>query len=323
MKQLPKISIITPSYQQADYLEQTIVSVLEQGYPSLEYIVIDGGSTDGSVDIIKKYEAHLTYWVSEPDKGQTDAINKGLKKATGDVVAWINSDDIYCDGALHAIGKAFADSDADLIYGDVENFFPDGRTEVSVNNFEVLDFLSRVSIHQPGVFWKRSLHQQHGYLDESFYYLMDYDLWARLFFNCKHQHINKVITRFRVHDAAKTGNNPPGLYMDHRRVLSRFFNSLDNKVYKLKAQQLGLYENPNDVAYMLAHPPTEVELEKAFVTYVMNCIVQEYTFGHVALTNRLILKSLGMGPLGKKIIVALKNNIGLGKRLASKAEKRS
>lgn len=313
MEGLPKISIITPSYGQAAYIEDTIRSVIDQGYPDLEYIIIDGGSSDGSVDIIKKYETHLTYWVSEPDNGQTDAINKGLHKASGDIVAWLNSDDVYTAGTLMAIGKAFAaDPDVSLLYGDVENFYVDGRTERIANHFEVEDFLSRVSIHQPGVFWRRNLHQQLGYLDESFYYLMDYDLWARFFFNCKFQHIDKVMTRFRVHDEAKTGNNPPGLYMDYRRVLSRFWNSLPDNSFKAKAIELGIYANPENIVYPIEKVPNTDLLNRAFDTYVFNCIVQEYTFGNWASTNALVLKTLGTGSFTGKLKFLVKNNLGIG-----------
>ena len=120
MKNFPKISIVTPSYNQAEFLERTILSVLNQDYPNLEYIIIDGGSTDGSVEIIKKYEKYLAYWVSEKDKGQSDAINKGFQKSTGDILAWLNSDDTYLSGTLFKVVKAFQENpNADLIFGNI------------------------------------------------------------------------------------------------------------------------------------------------------------------------------------------------------------
>ena len=118
----PKISIITPSYNQGQFLEQTIVSVLGQNYPNLEYVIIDGGSTDNSVEIIKKYEQHLAYWVSEKDKGQADAINKGLKFCTGEIFNWLNSDDYLENGALYKIAAAFENPVIDMVAGVVRNF---------------------------------------------------------------------------------------------------------------------------------------------------------------------------------------------------------
>jgi len=115
---LPKISIVTPSFNQGQYIEETILSIVNQNYPNLEYIIIDGGSTDNTVEIIKKYEKHLAYWVSEKDKGQSEAINKGFRKATGDIVCWINSDDFFMPGSLLKVGERFAkDNSLDLLNG--------------------------------------------------------------------------------------------------------------------------------------------------------------------------------------------------------------
>lgn len=314
MSTLPKISIITPSYNQGGYIEETIVSIIGQGYPHLEYIIMDGGSTDKTVEAIKKYQEHITYWVSEKDKGQSDAINKGLKMATGDVVAWLNSDDIYTDGTLLAIGEAFANNpNKGIIYGDVESFFPDGKTEVWRNHFAPADFFSRVSIHQPGVFWRRKLHEAHGYLDASFYYLMDYDLWARLFFNVESMRMDKTLARFRVHDGAKTGQNPVGLYDDYRRVLSRIARSLPDGGLLSTLQKLDVYHNPEDAVYPAFRQLTEQEHRQLLDEYLNSYIQQEYTRGHIGNTNRLILQSLGMGHQAKKLKTLLKNNLGIGK----------
>lgn len=313
MTELPKISVITPSYNQGQFIEETITSVLDQNYPNLEYIIIDGGSKDESVDIIKKYESQLSYWVSEPDKGQTDAINKGLHKATGEIVAWLNSDDVYEPGTLQKIADAYqANPEAEVFLGDVQSFFPDGRTEVWVNSFEPEDFMNRVSIHQPGVFWKRELHGRYGFLDESFYYLMDYDLWMRLMFNCRLMKLDSVLTRFRVHDEAKTGQNPIGLYDDYRRVISRFANSIPDTYMKETMQRLDVYANDEDARYKIERSFTREELNTFLDNYIYNCIVQEYTRGSIGKTNALILKTLKGHKLSAKLKTFVKNNLGIG-----------
>jgi len=159
--ELKRISVVTPSYNQGQFLEETILSVLDQNYPNLEYMIIDGGSTDNSVDIIKKYEKYLTFWVSEKDNGQTYAINKGFNKASGDLVNWINSDDLLEDGALKMLGETLLEyPDADFIYGDYRAIDQYSNTiyqrKSAPYNKNCLYWGRQVS-SQPAVFFKRSM----------------------------------------------------------------------------------------------------------------------------------------------------------------------
>lgn len=298
MSDLPKISIVTPSYNQGKFLEETILSVITQNYPNLEYILIDGGSSDNSLDIIKKHEHSISYWISEKDKGQSEAINKGLQKATGDIVAWLNSDDLYTPNTLFNISKIFQENpDIDLIYGNVENFHSEkGSFVTNVSEFKPSDFLSRVSIHQPSVFWKRKVHHEIGYLDESLYYTMDYDLWARMFFRYKTKKINQVFSRFRIHSTSKTNNNPPGIYLDSRIVFSRFINSFPSKEYKEKMVDMNIYHNSDEKSYVISSPPAASQMKIIFDNYVFNCAIQEYSFGSRQKANRLFYKVLPIKP---------------------------
>lgn len=187
----PKISIVTPSLNQAEYIEQTICSVLDQGYPDLEYIIVDGGSTDGTVDIIRKYESHLAYWVSEKDSGQSNAINKGVKRATGDIIAYMNSDDYYLDGAFERVAAAHRDRpDVDLWHGRcriVDQFGSkvDERIGAIERYDEVLDlwdvWWKRRNFVQPEVFWTRRIGDRIGAFREDLYFVMDYEYWLRVF----------------------------------------------------------------------------------------------------------------------------------------------
>ncbi|MDP4268387.1 MAG: glycosyltransferase family 2 protein, partial [Bacteroidota bacterium] len=251
---LPKISIITPSFNQGKFIEETILSVINQNYPNLEYIIIDGGSTDNTIDIIKKYENKISYWISEKDKGQSDAINKGFKVASGEIIGWLNSDDLYLrpdisrndeKSTLLCVAEAFTKNpEIDLIYGDVENFNDKGETEYyHVNEFEPLDFLKRVSIHQPSVFWRKKIIEETGYLDENLHYTMDYDLWMRIFFTYKTLKINKIISKFRIHNSSKTNSNPKDMYMEYRKVFSRFICSIEKTKYIELLKELRIYDN--------------------------------------------------------------------------------
>lgn len=182
---LPLVSIVTPSYNQAQFIEETILSVLKQDYPNIEYIIIDGGSTDGSVEIIRQYEDRLAYWVSEPDRGQSHAINKGWQRSNGTILAWLNSDDIYKPNAVsRAVTTLLAHPTAGMVYGNCERVDAQGkRLTIKRPHSGALSEWVKLKcwIAQPTVFLRRSVLQQAGlFVDEQLEVVMDYDLWLRM-----------------------------------------------------------------------------------------------------------------------------------------------
>ncbi len=309
--ELPKISIITPSFNQGNFLEETILSVLSQNYPNLEYIVIDGGSEDQSVEIIKKHQEKIHYWVSEKDSGQSEAINKGLKQATGEIVAWLNSDDIFLKDTLHRVASLFLEHPSvELLYGDVENLDVDGSKKlISSPPFEPVSFLRKVNIHQPGVFWKRKLHENIGLLDESLYYLMDYDLWTRIFFNYECLKVNELFSQFRIHPHSKTTGNPEGLYLEYRKVLSTFINSLNRKELVSKLKVYGIYNNPDEKKYPVNISFTSAQTKTLLNMYIQQCAIQEYSFYRVKNANKLLIASFNVHTFFRTLEFLIKNNL--------------
>ena len=200
------VSIVTPSFNQAAYLEQTLLSVLEQDYADIEYLVIDGGSTDGSPDIIKKYASRLAYWISEKDSGQADAINKGMGRARGEIVAWLNSDDYYLPGAVTAAVKAFDENpDVAMVYADMLAVDERGQTfnTLRYRQLTLEDLLSFQIIGQPAVFMRRSAFEKAGGLDPSFHFLLDHHLWIRIAAQGRILHIPQTWAAARYHAKAK------------------------------------------------------------------------------------------------------------------------
>ena len=229
---LPKITIVTCSYNQGQFLEATILSVLKQHYPNLEYIVIDGGSTDNSVDIIKKYSSAFTHWRSEPDNGQSHAINKGFALATGDILGWLNSDDMLAPGALYAVSQAWAEMRPDVLTGNSDFVDENGNFErhwfAQEPRIEDLLTASAVTAPQPSTFWSRECWRKYGPLDEDFHWVMDYALWVRMAAGgVRWSILNKTLSLWRHHEDQKTKQLTRSVVyvQDTREMLSRFIKS--------------------------------------------------------------------------------------------------
>lgn len=208
----PRITIVTPSYNQGQFLEQTIDSVLSQNYPNLEYIIIDGGSNDNSIDIIKKYNRYISYWTSEKDNGQSDAINKGLAHATGKIFNWLNSDDYYEPGALNAIADGFASQpEKKIMCGYTHCFHHESFATSHTYRMGIRDTVAasvmNVEMNQPGSFYKMDVLQELGFLNPSLRYVFDSELWFRFLSKYGLQafgYTDALIANFRLHETSKS-----------------------------------------------------------------------------------------------------------------------
>jgi glycosyltransferase involved in cell wall biosynthesis len=234
----PKISIVTPSLNQGQFIEETIRSVFLQGYPDLEYIIIDGGSNDGSVDIIKKYEKWLTCWVSEPDRGQSHAINKGFNLSKGEIVAWINSDDLYLPDAFNHVSRFFIkNQQVHMVYGFCRVI---DEKDIDTSRLYVppdfnLDRLVQkgVDIPQPSVFFKRNVFEKVGGINEALHYSMDYDLWIKIGMSYKVEKFDIPLSCFRKHSQQKTYRANPVQYRENLRIRARY-GSLKQKYHYIR-----------------------------------------------------------------------------------------
>ena len=206
MSNSPLVTIVTPSYNQAAYLEQTLQSVLAQDYASIEYLVVDGASTDNSVDVIRRYASRLAWWTSEPDAGQAEAINKGLKRARGEIVAWMNSDDLYLPGAItQAVATLQAEPEVGMVFGDAITIDADGKpiNKLIFGDWGLEELARFRIICQPAVFMRRSVLENAGYLDPSYHLLLDHQLWIRLARIAPIRHVSSLWAAARHHPQAK------------------------------------------------------------------------------------------------------------------------
>lgn len=232
----PKISIVTPVYNQVGLIESTITSVLSQNYPNLEYIIIDGGSTDGTVDIIKKYENQLAYWCSEPDKGMYDAIRKGFEKSTGDIMAWINSDDMYHHNALDVVSEVFSSFEqVEWIQGIQSIMDKKGRTysvNVCAGPTTKYDFYLRKKgwLQQESIFWRRTLYDKVGGINTELKYAGDFDLWRRFFQVADLYNVVALIGGFRLWSPTQLSTQGMTQYEEEvNTVLSKMFFTDDER----------------------------------------------------------------------------------------------
>lgn len=231
----PLISVVTPSYQHGQFLEETIRSVLLQGYPNLEYIIIDGGSTDQTLDVIKAYSPFLTHWVSEPDRGQGHAVNKGWAIANGRILGWLNSDDLYLPGALHRVAQTFMQQpQTELVSGHVSGRTIDlieYRRKPPVDfDLNYLLWFSNLGPGQPGIFLTSDLHRKIGPIDEHLYYTLDREYWMRI---CRlHPDLNYVtldddIAISREYQGNKSSSKSLKIFFERLEILDSVFSQPD------------------------------------------------------------------------------------------------
>lgn len=257
----PKISIVTPSYNQAQFLERTILSVLNQNYPNLEYIIIDDGSTDRSVEIIKKYEKYLAYWERQPNSGQANAVRKGFEISTGDILAYLNSDDTYLPGTFFKVAEAFRkNNDADLIFGNVflidKNDKRIGELRFTKFEFDTLIYEGG-NLHQTGAFWTKKIYKSVGSINPHLEYCLDYDFFCKVAEKGKLVHIKNHLANFRIHKAAKSYTIRHIARREHEEIMNRYIPENASKWYlKYKksictTRRIARYVTQGDLDYIL------------------------------------------------------------------------
>ncbi len=222
MKQ-PLVSIITPSFNQVAFLEETLRSVIEQDYPTVEYLVVDGGSTDGSVEIIKKQEKQISWWISEKDKGQAEAINKGFQRASGEIIGWLNSDDTYLPGVLREVVEVFSsDPSIVLVFGDVCAIDETGQVinHIRYGDWSLGDLMEFNIIGQPAVFFRRQSLINAGFLDPKYHLLLDHHLWLRIAQQGNMVHFSREWASARFHREAKNFSSASLFGQEAYRILA-------------------------------------------------------------------------------------------------------
>jgi glycosyltransferase involved in cell wall biosynthesis len=225
---IPRISIVIPSLNQGRFIEETIRSIVDQGWPDLELVIIDAGSTDETLAVIRKYEEAIAFWISEPDRGQADAINKGLRKATGQIVTWFGADDVYAAGIFAAVAEAWRRNPNAIYAAPVANFYSRGREQLIRPHGLVMEnvvqyWTRRSQWHDPGLLWPRSVIEATGELDISLRYSFDYDFLIRALQHAPVEYIDHVAAGFRLHRQSKTISQTEQMMAETAAVSRRYW----------------------------------------------------------------------------------------------------
>ena len=286
----PRISIIVPSYNQGNYISETLASVVNQQYPNLELIVVDGGSADNSVDMIRKYEKNIAWWVSEKDKGQSDAINKGFSKATGEIISWINSDDLLLSGALQnaAIHFSRLPDSTGLIHGGTILFDEKKQLET---RFEYLfpspeSYMSGMVFSQSAAFFKKKYLDKVGFLNNDLHYGMDYDLFMRLSLVCTFQPVKDVFSKYRLHEQSKSVAESNKFINDWKRSFVNLGKNLDWKEELGLLRETGFFIDEFNFYYPFIFQPdtsivSSINREKAVCFHLGHVLKDLYWTGHL------------------------------------------
>lgn len=274
MQDWPKITVVTPSFNQGRFLEDTILSVLGQQYPNLEYIIIDGGSTDNSVDIIKKYEKHLSYWISEKDNGQAHAINKGFELAHGEILCWLNSDDLFMPNILLFVAAQLNTGESEIMTGDCIHFFENGSYGTTAEGSHTSEYFREMDIRdgdiiiQPSTFWTRKTWERTGILNEKLNYVFDWEWFLRVITSgISPKVINKTFSLYRIHETYKTGTGGEKRHKEIISVYKQFGNEKSAFLYRhvLKDKKIlksGLINKIRQLLSMIRIRPTDAKVLK-------------------------------------------------------------